>query len=373
MTKRQPSSEAYITFLVTQSCQLRCRYCYLVGKNSFGKMNEKTARQAVDYLLSDPKLTSKEMVTFDFIGGEPLLEIELINLTMDYILTRIEQKGLPWADNYRINITTNGLMYSEPSVQDFIRNYKEHLNISISIDGNAEKHNMNRIYASGKGSFDEIIPNVQLWLQQFPKANTRMTIAHHDLQYVAQSLTYLIELGIKNIDVNPVLEDVWEKGDDVILESQLKAFADYLIDNNLWKECIISCFDGALGHPLDPNELTNPCGADVITIDAKGDLYPCLRFAQFSLRNKQARSVGNIANGIDWNKMRPFETISPSALLANDCIKCPIASGCKHCPAENYDCSATDSIFDRSTAACHMHRAKVNAKEYFFKKVNENN
>ena len=41
-----------ITFIVTKDCQLACKYCYLVGKNSSERMSFNTAKNAIDYILS---------------------------------------------------------------------------------------------------------------------------------------------------------------------------------------------------------------------------------------------------------------------------------------------------------------------------------
>lgn len=41
-----------ITFCVTEECNLRCKYCYLIHKNNFKKMSFETAKKAVDYFLS---------------------------------------------------------------------------------------------------------------------------------------------------------------------------------------------------------------------------------------------------------------------------------------------------------------------------------
>ena len=40
-----------ITFIVTKDCQLACKYCYLVGKNSKERMPWEVAKQAIDYIL----------------------------------------------------------------------------------------------------------------------------------------------------------------------------------------------------------------------------------------------------------------------------------------------------------------------------------
>ena len=76
-----------ITFIVTKDCQLACKYCYLVGKNEKERMPIEVAIAAIDYILdreNDPNF-AYESVIWDFIGGEPFLEIDLIDKVCDYI------------------------------------------------------------------------------------------------------------------------------------------------------------------------------------------------------------------------------------------------------------------------------------------------
>ena len=64
-----------ITFIVTKDCQLACKYCYLVGKNEKERMSWDVAKKAIDYILNHEKEYQEESVVWDFIGGEPFLEI----------------------------------------------------------------------------------------------------------------------------------------------------------------------------------------------------------------------------------------------------------------------------------------------------------
>lgn len=74
-----------ITFIVTKDCQLACKYCYLVGKNSKERMSWDIAKQAIDYILDNEQSFQEKSVVWDFIGGEPFLEIELIEKICNYI------------------------------------------------------------------------------------------------------------------------------------------------------------------------------------------------------------------------------------------------------------------------------------------------
>ncbi len=356
-----------ITFIVTKDCQLRCRYCYLVGKNNKERMSFETASKAVDYILSEPRLCNSEAVVWDFIGGEPLLEIRLIDEIMTYIVSKTHRTKHVWSENYTIRLTTNGLLYSSGDFQAFLRKYEGHLSVNISIDGDKAKNDANRVFPNGRGSYDAIKESIALWREQFPEEGTKMTISHDDLPFVYQGLVHLVSLGIRKIDVNPVLEDVWQEGDQYVFEDQLISFADYVIDNHLWNQLMISCFEQHMGMPLEQDSI-DFCGPMMLSVDAQGNFYTCLRFAQYSLREKKPRIIGNIRDGIRWNLLRPFY-VYPLSVVAPKCLACPIASGCKTCPAENYDSAQTDTIYQKSLAACDIHKARVHAKNYYWNKL----
>ncbi len=58
-----------ITFIVTKDCQLACKYCYLVGKNSKERMSFDVAKKAIDYILSHEEDMMEGSVSWDFIGA----------------------------------------------------------------------------------------------------------------------------------------------------------------------------------------------------------------------------------------------------------------------------------------------------------------
>lgn len=68
------------TICVTEDCNLRCTYCYMVGKNNVNRMNWETGKQIIDFLLDNPYTSEmSDSIMLDFIGGEPLLEMDLID------------------------------------------------------------------------------------------------------------------------------------------------------------------------------------------------------------------------------------------------------------------------------------------------------
>lgn len=135
-----------ITFIVTKDCQLACKYCYLVGKNTKERMPWEVAKAAIDYVLDREKEMPEESVVWDFIGGEPFLEIDLIDRICDYLKTEMFRRDHHWFNSYRFSFSTNGINYHTEKVQRFIRKNREHLSIGITIDGTRRKHDLNRIW-----------------------------------------------------------------------------------------------------------------------------------------------------------------------------------------------------------------------------------
>ena len=370
----QENLAKHITFIVTKDCQLACKYCYLVGKNEKERMSWSVAKAAIDYILdreNDPNF-AYESVAWEFIGGEPFLEIDLIDKICDYIKTEMYRRNHHWFNSYRFSFSTNGINYNSEKVQNFIAKNKDHLSIGITIDGTERKHDLNRVYKnSERGSYKDVVRNIPLWMEQFPNAGTKVTISSADIPYICESVLHLYDLGIHVVNINCVFEDVWKEGDDALFEEQLMKLADAIIDNDLYTNFTCSFFWEKMGKPLDC-ELQNGnwCGAGkMLSIDAAGNFYPCTRFAQFSLRDKEAWIIGNVQDGIDQNKLRPFLTLDRRTQSTPECANCEVAEGCAWCQGENFDAAQTHTIFERSIAICKMHKARVHANNYYWNKL----
>lgn len=360
-----------VTFIVTEDCNLRCSYCYQVHKNNKHRMSFDVAKKAIDYLLDNPQMFDAEAVLWDFIGGEPLLEIDLIDRIMDYIKIRTYKLGHKWSKNYRINIGTNGTLYDRSDVQRFVKKNKEKLNIGITIDGTKRKHDMHRVYQDGRGSYDDVYKNLPLWIKEFPDSTTKVTFGSEDLKYLKESIIHLWKNGLSIVPANVVFEDAWKEGDDKIFEQQMRELADYIIDNNLWDKVNCTLFDDRIGMPNDPTTInSNYCGTGrMLAIDAQGKFYPCLRFSDFTLCEKKGISIGDIETGIDYDKVRPFLALTTKVISNEECLNCEIASGCGWCQGCNYDCSTQDTIYTRATYICKMHKARVRANNYYWDRL----
>ena len=373
-----------ITFIVTKDCQLACKYCYLVGKNSKEKMTWEVAKQAIDYILDHEQEFREKSVVWDFIGGEPFLEIDLIDQICDYLKTEMFRRNHHWFNSYHFSFSTNGINYHSEKVQQYIKKNYAHLSIGITIDGTKKKHDLNRIWKTQemergimpkaeeeRGSYEDVLKNIPLWLKQFPNGGTKVTISSADIPYIKESVLHLYSLGIHEVNINCVFENVWREGDDKLFEEQLLQLADAIIDNEYYKDYACSFFIEHMGKPQDKKlDNQNWCGAGkMLSIDAAGNFYPCTRFAQYSLREKKAWVIGNIHDGIDKNKLRPFLTLDRCTQSRPECVDCEVASGCAWCQGENYDAADTPTINQRAIAICKMHKARVRANNYYWNKL----
>ncbi len=357
-----------VTFVVTEDCQLRCRYCYMVGKNKAGRLKLDIAEKAIDYLLGQRELVPESSVVWDFIGGEPFLEIDLIDRICDYFKIRAYELSHPWFDSYRFSFSTNGLLYNDDRVQKFIAKNASHLSIQITVDGTRAKHDLQRVYPDGQGSYDDVVRNIPRWLEQFPKSSTKVTISSDDIPYIKESVLHLWGLGIKEVNINVVFEDIWKPGDDERFEDQLVSLADEIIAKKLYETYSCSFFSKMLGYPYRDNN--NWCGAGkMLAVDHLGNFYPCVRFLGFSLQNRAALVLGNCFDGIDRNRLRSFLTLDMVSQSPAECIDCDVAMGCAWCQGANYDCADTATIFQRATYLCKMHKARVRANNYFWNKL----
>ena len=86
-----------ITFQVTDDCNLCCSYCYQQNKGHH-KMPFEVAKKLIDALLDSKENSINKYiktnetigVVLDFIGGEPFLEVDLIDQIIDYFRAEIQ-------------------------------------------------------------------------------------------------------------------------------------------------------------------------------------------------------------------------------------------------------------------------------------------
>jgi uncharacterized protein len=130
---------------ITNDCNLRCRYCYAGGGDNREYMGWETARRAVDYAAS-----RSSFFKIQFTGGEPLLNLPLIEKTVTYV----RERKLPAI----FQMQTNGTLISLP----IARKLKSMgVAIGVSLDGMPEVNDPLRPFAGGRGSTVAVVRGLQ--------------------------------------------------------------------------------------------------------------------------------------------------------------------------------------------------------------------
>jgi radical SAM peptide maturase (CXXX-repeat target family) len=371
-----------VTFQVTDDCNLACTYCYQIHKGK-RRMSFETAKKYIDLIISGEKGFSNYInpekspgIIIEFIGGEPFLEIDLIDQICTYFSNKLIEEQHPWATKYCFSICSNGVLYFDEKVQSFLRKWKDHISFSITIDGNKELHDSCRVFPDGKPSYDLAVTAAKDWMSKGYQMGSKITIAPDNVVYFYDAIKHMVELGYEEINANCVYEKGWEPKHATILYSEMKRVADYFLENNLDFERTYFCsiFSENLFTPKSESDLENWCGGNgvMLSCDPDGVLYPCIRYMESSLGDDQVPySIGNVDIGIaqtecDKCRVDCLKKIDRKTQSTEECFNCPIAEGCSWCTAYNYQVFGTPDA--RATYICIMHKARALGNAYFWNK-----
>jgi radical SAM peptide maturase (CXXX-repeat target family) len=367
-----------ITFQVTDACNLACTYCYQINKGT-RVMEFETARKLIDMLLTNDKRLAgyvddevSPAIIIEFIGGEPFLQVDLIEQICDYFVDTAIELNHTWAYNFAISICSNGVLYFDEKVQRFLNKYRGKLSFSITIDGNKELHDACRVFPNGQPSYDLAVAGANDWMARGNYMGSKITIAPENLPYLYNAILHMVDLGYHEINANVVYENVWKPSHAKEYYRQLIKIADYFIDNDLVEDYFLALFDTNFFVPMDEEDNDNWCGGtgSMLSCDPDGYLYPCIRYMESSLGcSQKAMRIGHVDEGIaqkeEYSKcVDCLNCITRRSQSTDECFYCPIAKGCSWCSAYNFQ--ETGSPNKRVTYICDMHKARSLANVYYW-------
>ena len=265
----------YPNLCVTHKCNLNCVYCYQKHKSNIF-MSLETAKKCVDSLYSN--FGNKKIAELSFIGGEPLLNFDVMRGVFEYI----HEKGYSPPDHFFA--TTNGTILT-PEMKEWFKKHKNEFILGLSLDGTPEVHNKNR-----SNSFDSI--DIQFFLENYPNQPIKMTLSEESLSHLAESTIYLHSLGFKIEGMNLAEGDFkWENKKD-ILKKEFSKLVDHYVDNmniqldGLFKKALYVC-EGK-------KEITNGwCGTGTTTpfFDVDGKIYPCSFMTPMTFSKEEIKKI----------------------------------------------------------------------------------
>jgi uncharacterized protein len=359
-----------ITFNTTEDCNLACTYCYEINKMK-KTLNLYNAKKFIDIVLADPDPIGiegteddwiiKTGVILDFIGGDALMNVKLVEQIIEYFLERAWALDHRWKNRWRGSISTNGTLFHLPEVQRFMEKYGDNLSIGVSIDGCPEIHDKNRIFVDGRGSMATIMDQWPWFVdwsnRHFNTVSTKATLNLDSIPYLLESVKFLHEeLNLQQINMNFIMEDMNPQPSDLAkLEEQLSLVKDYIIANrhSLHLSLLATANAGKFMKD-DEHGCKGRCGSGSMpALGINGKIYPCFRYLPHTASaERQDFNVGDIKNG--FNRKDRFQEVrdaSRDKISPDKCKECPIESMCAYCIG---GCYAEFGEFKRTTHICEI-------------------
>lgn len=305
------------TILPTLECNLRCPYCYEEKRNC--SMSEETIDAYLEWI--EPFLSEVKYFSVEWFGGEPLLEIQ----TIEKISNGIEKLQRKYGFAYNANITTNGVLLNEEYIK---RIEKCHINsVQICFDGDKDWHDKYRISASGKGSFDTIMNNIETYCKE-SQSNSALAIRINVTDDNYNGIDGLLDRLDDSIKKRAYLFFRW------IYESRAQNFRPFSnqLRGSLPFENISKLYNkakekGFYTNNLDESVSYNFCECDFANkyrIGPDGSIFLCTQ------SYNDVEAIGNVKSGIrieDISMYYRFININPFS--DEECIECKYLPLCK--------------------------------------------
>lgn len=286
MVKEEPVPIDYVYLFLTQSCNLKCIYCYGDGGGygTGGNMEVETAFMAVDWLIE--KAGKMKKIHLGFFGGEPFLNFPLMKAVVEYT----EKRVLEVEKKVSFGINTNATLLDDAQIA-FIKDHN--ISVQISIDGPRELHDIQRPFANGKGSYDFIVPKIKRLLAVLPETSGHAVImGNTDPESVKDALR---EIGFTKLSIAPSSKSLFNKEVDRAKQARdtqtlIEALEE---ESETWLRLIKARDSEALKRLANRSELYRGiisllhntkrlfgCGAGrrLVAVSSSGDVYLCHRF-----------------------------------------------------------------------------------------------
>lgn len=299
-----------LQLIITEQCNLHCRYCFEINKSSRFMPLELAKRLLANELGQE---NGPKKYQIDLVGGEPLLHFDLIKEIVEYGKLNVKL----WAKKFWFVIGTN-LMLLNPERERWLEENKHCVILSTSLDGTREAHNHYRCC-----SYDAVANNLPFYRRLYPFQGVKMTIGPDTIGSVYEGIRNIESMGLL-VAANVVYEPVW--GDLENKKACLEKFSRQL-------QILIRYYESKPNARL-PNLLSLPihklpfhgeeenhwCGSGINmkAYDTDGRELPCHRFSFFSSKK--------IYEGSD----------SFGPRVSTKCDYCIYAAACPTCRGYNW-------------------------------------
>jgi len=269
--------------IITNKCNLNCRYCYAKKNNK--SMNLNTAKKTISFL----KNNSKSPLSITFGGNEPLLNYNIFKYMVEEIKKIDKDKK---ADNQIILFTNCESL--TPELLKFCKN--NNISFHISLDGTEELHIKYR--DKTKKNFKKVIDTIKKLNKTDIDYTVTCIVTKDHLKKYKEITDTIINNKIKRIDLRMPQElgNAKDKYKQISISS-----TDYIeflikIENELKKnksKSINMMYEELKTRKNEKKAIYKPeCIAirEHLTIDPDGNIYPCDESRQY----KNEFILGNV-------------------------------------------------------------------------------
>ena len=344
---------------LTGNCNLACKYCIynegFKGNRNFNTENItfETAKKAIDYVSHhrDP-----ERVAITFYGGEPLLNFPVMRQCIDYSLATLRDVKVTFS------FTTNMTLMNK-EIASYLAKVPN-LGILVSIDGPEDIHDLQRVYRSGKGSFQDAYRGLKILADAVKKqgnttimfsvvlmppytrerfdeinnffesldflpANTEVRATYPSLGTVPSS--YFMDLekaGICIADTQDWISWALNKSKETNFVSTRKnIYSGLLID------ALVKIHNRLLSDRVIDYHYYNGC-----CLPGQRRLYVCTD-GKFNIceRIGNSPSIGDVDRGINFEAIKQYYLRDYESRSLPNCSKCWAINLCNICYAECFD------------------------------------
>jgi len=363
--------------LTNLDCNLNCTYCYEHNKQS-KVIDIESCKTFLNWVYSYEydviKRPKNIRTTINLIGGESFLHTDLLDQIFSTCLELDSKYNIK--DPFKILISTNGTLLTDPKNINFLKKYKDHFLLGFSIDGTKEIHDSARVDYNGNGSYDRAVAGLRIAQSILPEYSimAKATFTHNTIRMYSDSVINLFKLGFKRVAANVVFTEIWTPEEAPFLTEQLVSVANYLLEHDLiYKVEYFQLMPKRLraSNLSEANYIScNYCGSckHMRLLGMNNKIYGCHRMATANLP-----SIGILkdSNVIITNQDFIDEVSTQYTKLPNECKSCDISGYCPSCIVEAYEFGDVDKFLNQKTQ-CGWTIALVAARKYL-KMVLENN
>lgn len=339
-------SNAYI--IVTENCNFNCKYCFIsdaVQKKKHSKiMTTEVADKAVALLQSTYERQKEEYdKTITFYGGEPLLNIELIQHIMNEI-DRVRSSGRYWPSDVKYAVITNGSLITN-NILDILQQHNIALSISYDVDKKAHSY---RVSKSNDNSYLTVRGKIELCKKRNHPFSLSITISEETIKNRKQILEEIKQINPVSIAFNMLIPNkygtppssYYEDATDFMIESFMELRELGVFEDRVMRK--VHSFNSGKLFMYD----CCASGGNQLVINPLGEVGVCHGY----LNNNKFFSGRVSDNAFDYRDNRDFQYWkSRTPLLMKQCYDCECIGICGGgCPyAADYMHGSIYEIDDR--------------------------